>query len=335
VSANQASTVPLEQSLPASPGRGWTRHLDGRAVRIGAPALYVVAFGFALASWGLPVARDQLFLWIGLGLAAFSVSAWRSWGVMVLEWLPFFGLLVLYDYFRGAVSVAAVQAHVLPQIDIDKALFGGSVPTVWLQQHLWTPGHYHWYDYGVWAVYMTHFFAVWVVAAVLWRVSRQRFRRYVAVTIALTVAGFLTYWLYPAQPPWLAANGGLLPPVDRVVPLVWGQLGVHTMKSAYENSDFVNTVAAMPSLHAAYPFMLMLFFWPAGKLVRVVLGAYTLAMAFTLVYGGEHFVIDILIGWAMAAGAYALVTWALNSMQARRASAARPLAMPGLESDWK
>jgi hypothetical protein len=317
--------VPLEESLPASRGSGRTPHLDGRAVRIGAPALYVVAFGVALLSWGLPVARDQLFLWIGLALAAFSVSAWRSWGVMVLEWLPFFGLLVLYDYFRGAVSVAAVQAHVLPQIDIDQVLFGGKVPTVWLQQHLWTPGHYHWYDYGVWAVYMTHFFAVWVVAAVLWRVSRQRFRRYVAVTIALTVAAFLTYWLYPAQPPWLAADDGMLPAVDRVVPLVWGHLGVHTMKSAYENSDLVNTVAAMPSLHAAYPFMLMLFFWPAGKLARFVLGAYTLAMAFTLVYGGEHFVIDILIGWGMAAGAYALVTWGVNSMQARRASASGPL----------
>ena len=31
-----------------------------------------------IASWGLPVARDQLFLWLGLGLLAFSVSAWRS-----------------------------------------------------------------------------------------------------------------------------------------------------------------------------------------------------------------------------------------------------------------
>jgi membrane-associated phospholipid phosphatase len=63
----------------------------------------------------------------------------------------------------------------------------------------------------------------------------------------------------------------------------------------------------MPSLHAAYPFMLMLFFWPAGKLARFLLGAYTLAMAFALVYGGEHFVVDILVGWAMALAAYALV----------------------------
>ena len=276
-------------------------------MRVGAPALYLVALGVVIASWGLPVARDQLFLWLGLGMAAFSVSAWRSWGGMLLEWLPFFGLLVAYDYLRGAVSVAPGQAHVLPQIDADKALFGGTVPTVWLQHHLWTPGHVHWYDIAVWVVYMTHFFAVWVVAALLWRVSRQRFRRYALVTVTLTVAAFLTYWLYPAQPPWIAGGHDGLPSVARIPPEVWGQLGVPTIQSAYENGSLVNTVAAMPSLHAAYPLMLMLFFWSAGIRVRILLGVYTLAMAFALVYGGEHFVVDILVGWAMALAAYALV----------------------------
>jgi len=328
VSADQAASLPLEQSLSTGGARRWTRHLGKRWVVIGAPVLYLVALGVVIASWGLPVARDQLFLWLALGMAAFSVSAWRSWGVMLLEWLPFFVLLALYDYLRGAVSVAPSQAHVLPQIDFDKVLFGGTVPSVWLQQHLWTPGHIHWYDYGVWGVYMTHFFAVWVVAAVLWRVSRQQFRRYALLTVTLTVGAFLTYWLYPAQPPWLAVDGHSIGHVDRIVPLVWGQLGVPTISSAYENSSFVNTVAAMPSLHAGYPFMLMLFFWPAGKLVRVLLGAYTLAMAFTLVYGGEHFVIDIVAGWAMALAAYAVVAWAV-SLSARRSRRPNELVAEG------
>jgi hypothetical protein len=321
VNAEQAAALPLEQSPRAAATRGWTRHLGRRAVSVGVPAVYLVALGVVIASWGLPVARDQLFLWLGLGMLAFSVSAWRSWGGMLLEWLPFFGLLVAYDYLRGAVSVAPWQAHVMPQIDADKALFGGTVPTVWLQQHLWTPGHFHWYDYAVWVVYMTHFFAVWVVAAVLWRVSRQRFRRYALVTVTLTIAAFLTYWLYPAQPPWLAGDGVSLPAVDRIVPEVWGQLGVPTIQSTYENGSLVNTVAAMPSLHAAYPFMLMLFFWSAGRRVRMLLGAYTLAMAFALVYGGEHFVLDILVGWAMALGVYALVARALPAVGSRSRSA--------------
>ena len=91
------------------------------------------------------------------------------------------------------------------------------------------------------------------------------------------------------------------------MPIVWGQLGVPTAQSIYENGDFVNPVAAMPSLHAAFPLMLLLFFWSVGGWVRLALGAYTLAMAFTLVYGGEHFVADIVAGWAMALGVHALV----------------------------
>jgi len=163
------------------------------------------------------------------------------------------------------------------------------------------------WDLAIWAVYLTHFFAVWLVAAMLWRRSRERFGRYAVVTIALTMAAFLVYWRFPAQPPWLAADLGHIGPVDRIVPEVWDRLGVSSMESVYENSSLVNTVAAMPSLHAAYPFMLLLFFWPAGWAVRAGLGAYTLAMAFALVYGGEHFVADILAGWLAAGLAYATV----------------------------
>lgn len=290
----------------------------GRAVAIGAPLVYLVALATVIASWGLPVARDQLFLWLGLGMAAFSVAAWRSWGAMLLEWLPLFGLLVAYDFLRGAVSVAPQRAHVAPQLAIDRALGGGEVPTVWLQHHLWSAARLHWYDVVVWAVYMTHFFVVWIVAAVLWCVARARFRRYAVLTIVLTLAAFLTYWLYPAQPPWMA---GELAPVARIVPEVWGRLGVGTVQSAYENGDLVNTVAAMPSLHAAYPFMLMLFFWSAGRAARIGLGLYTLAMGFALVYGGEHFVTDILAGWAMAGAAYALVAVAFSRGRSRSPAA--------------
>jgi membrane-associated phospholipid phosphatase len=300
VSTEEEAALSLDRRTPSwRPG--------SRAIALAAPVVYVLALAIFVGSWGLPVARDQLFIWLGLGMAAFSVLAWRSWGGLLLEWLPFFGLLVAYDFLRGAVSVAPDRAHVVAQIAVDKALAGGAVPTVWLQDHLWTHGQPRWYDYGVWAVYMTHFFVVWITAAVLWRVARRRFRRYAVVTIALTLAAFVTYWLYPAQPPWLTAETLRLPAVDRIVPEVWGQLGVGTMQSTYENGDLVNTVAAMPSLHAAYPFMLLLFFWPAGRYVRVGLALYTLAMGFALVYGGEHYVTDILAGWAMAVAVHAVV----------------------------
>lgn len=293
-------------------------------VAVLAPAAYVVALGASIAAWGLPLARDQLFFWLGLGMVAFSVAAWRSWGRLVLEWLPFLGLLVAYDYARGAVSVPSADAHILPQIRFDEWLGAGSIPTVWLQERLFDAGDVRWYDVASWLVYMSHFFVVWVVAAVLWRVAHHRFRRYLALTVTLTVAGLLTYWLWPAQPPWLAGDEGTIAPVDRIVPAVWDHLGVSTAASVWEgHGDLVNLVAAMPSLHAAYPFMLLLFFWPAGRAVRAALFAYALAMGFVLVYGGEHFVLDILVGWAYALVALGVVS-AGGQLLGRRQRASEP-----------
>jgi membrane-associated phospholipid phosphatase len=215
------------------------------------------------------------------------------------------------------VSVAPDRAHVSAQIAVDRVLGLGEIPTEWLQRHLWSAGHLHWYDYAVWGVYMTHFFAVWLVAAALWRVSRRRFAHYAVVTMVLTLAAFLVYWRFPAQPPWLAGDLGRIGPVDRIVPMVWDHLGLSSMSSVYENGDLVNTVAAMPSLHAAYPMLLLLFFWSSGRAVRAGLAAYTLAMGYALVYGGEHFVTDILAGWLMAGVVYVVVTAAVRAASAR------------------
>jgi membrane-associated phospholipid phosphatase len=69
--------------------------------------------------------------------------------------------------------------------------------------------------------------------------------------------------------------------------------------------------------------MLLLFFWGAGRRARIGLGAYTLAMGFTLVYGGEHFVADVVAGWLAALLCFGVVSlpWA----RLGRAFSARPM----------
>ena len=66
-----------------------------------------------------------------------------------------------------------------------------------------------------------------------------------------------------------------------------------------------NNVAAMPSLHAAYALLVVLFLWRLSPWwVRPLLALYPPAMAFSLVYGGEHYIVDCVAGWAYAAFAY-------------------------------
>ena len=160
---------------------------------------------------GVPVARDRLLMWIVLGLLAVSTTNVGGWlRSVVLEWLPFALVLWAYDLLRGSAD-ELFAAHYTPQIEADRLLFGGIVPTTWLQDHLWHgTSRLQWYDFAAWGVYMSYFVATYVVAGVLWFVSRGLFRRYVATVALLAVMGFATFALFPAAPPWLASREGEL-----------------------------------------------------------------------------------------------------------------------------
>ncbi len=279
----------------------------GRLLTAAGLAVFIIVSLAAVAAKGVFLSRDVIFLWVLLGLLAVSLSDINGYlrGVLT-DWLPFFGALFAYDLLRGVLADSLFAAHTFPQIRADEFLFGGAVPSVWLQERLFDPAAFHWYDFAAWAVYLTHFFAVFLVAAYLWRRAQPSFRRFRNLILALTAAAFVTYMLFPAVPPWLASDGGNLGETQRVVGAVWSEIGVSPAAALWEKgSSFANEVAAIPSLHTAYPVMILLFFWPTGSgRVRALCLAYALAMSLTLVYTGEHYVADVLLGWAYAAGIY-------------------------------
>lgn len=310
-------------------GGAWRRRLvtvRGKAqyLRLLAWPVYVVALWRSIDRDGLPYQNDLVFLWLMGALVAAGVHSGRRFGWLrvLRDWVPVMAAVYTYSLLRGYGAHTPWAVHYRPQLVFDRFLGGGQVWTVRLQHWLYTPGHLHWYDYAATLVYMSHFFAVFVVMAVLWRKRHDRFTRLVALYLALTFAAFATYVLYPADPPWLTGQTGHIPAVTRIVSDVLTQSGLPRAGSIFENgSQFDNDVAAMPSLHAAYPMLLALFFWPtAGRKTRVLLAAYPAAMAFTLVYGGEHFIIDILVGWTFAAVVYFGLGRLLDRRAARRAA---------------
>src|SRR5256885_31189 len=76
----------------------------------------------------------------------------------------------------------------------------------------------------------------------------------------LPVPGFVTYALSPAEPPWLAGMRGHIQHVEQIVPELFRHTHTTQIDSLVEN-HFANKVAAVPSLHAAFPMMMLLFFW--------------------------------------------------------------------------
>ncbi len=278
------------------------------------PAAFIVASVVLFVLIGIPYKRDLLAVWLLLGLLCFSLADLRGYARgVVLEWLPFLGLLIAYDSLRGSAA-HLFGVHYLPQLDVDKALFGGTPPTVTLQHWLWH-GHVVWFDVIFWAVYLTHFFATPLVAAVLWKLDRPRFRTFAVLVAMLSFAGLVTYALYPAAPPWMASRDHLIAPVTRIIPLVWSTVGLHSAGSFVEHGyQYANDVAAVPSLHAAFSLLIAITLWPRRrKWLRPLVAAYPLLMAFSLIYGAEHYLSDVLFGWvyclvAVSAGRV-LIRW--------------------------
>jgi len=216
-----------------------------------------------------------------------------------------FVVLFAYDAIHNQFSALLPRAHTWTQIRVDEALFGTPLPTVALQRAFYSQAHPHWWDFAALVVYTTHFIAVALIAWVIWTRSRSRYLRFMTWFVGLTTLAFITYVLYPAVPPWLASQHGDLAHTHRVVRELWDHLGYHTIAGMFAGANVcVNDVAAIPSLHAAYPLMISMCFWrTSGTTMRALLLLYPLAMAVALVYTGEHYVFDIVLGWL-----YAVVT---------------------------
>jgi membrane-associated phospholipid phosphatase len=287
-----------------------------RYLRVALPVAWGIGTVALVVLWGIPTKHDLLFVWLGVGMAAFTFELSR----VVRDWLPLVGIIFVYDLLRGVADGLVFPARETPQIRLEAALFGRPVPTVRLQEHFWHgANHLRWWDYATWFLHITHFFATFVAAAVLWVFARERFSRYAAMVCLLALTGFVTYVLFPAEPPWLAAQHGNLGESNRLIGAVWYHLPLTSAGAVFEHGQgYANDVAAMPSLHAAFALLFTLYLWRlVPRFVRPVLALYPVAMSLALVYAGEHYVVDCIAGWIYAVAVFATVNWAFERRAAR------------------
>jgi membrane-associated phospholipid phosphatase len=252
----------------------------------------------------VPTGRAALAGIVISGLLIASVGrGWRRCLQVAIDWLPFTAVLMSYDQTRGLADKIGIPLHEEDIVDAEKWTFGGTEPTVWLQHHLYTPSHVHWYDALLTLVYTSHFVATPVMAAILWLRDRTTWLRYVSRVILLSVAGLITYIVFPEAPPWMAARDGLTAPIERLSARGWIWLHAGNIKSllARAQNEGSNPVAAMPSLHFAFAVLIALFIgYRARSRWRWLLALYPAAMGFALVYLGEHWVLDIAAGLVYA-----------------------------------
>ncbi len=299
---------------PPTRGLGWLH------IRRGAYAVYVAALAWLVIAEGVPTGRTILAVLIVSGLAISRLGhGWQALAQVPLDWLPFTAVLMLYDRTRGIADSLGFPLHERDVLAADRSLFGGVEPTVLLQHLLYEPLHIHWYDVLCSLVYTSHFVVTPALAAALWLRHRREWLRFISRVVALSVAGLATYCVFPEAPPWLASRDGLMAPVARLSARGWIPLHLGDVSAALRQAQHggSNPVAAMPSLHLAFAVLATLVVMErVHSRWRRLLVLYPAAMAFTLVYTGEHYVLDLLagVGYALA------VHLALRRWEARRAS---------------
>jgi hypothetical protein len=281
------------------------------AVRRGVLVLYFISLGVWSAYYGIPVQRELVVAWVCGALAGTSLGRpWREVLRLARDWLPMMILLSAYDFTRGAADSLGVGVHVHPMIDFDRFLFFGTTPTQWLQAHVNDPRVVNWLDVAFTLIYTSYFIVPFTVAGFLWARDRLEFVRFSRRIITLFAAGVATYIVFPAAPPWMAADMGLLHGVTRTTSDGWQVIGGRTVELFNEGQASVNQVASVPSLHAALTMLVALFLWPrVRRPLRPLLLLYPLAMALTLMATGEHYFFDVLLGWIYAGSVMAAWAW--------------------------
>lgn len=259
----------------------------------------------------------------------------RIWLTLLADLVLYGGMWVAYDETRGVADSVGLPLQVHSVIHIDRVLGFGYQPNVVLQEQFYNPDVVRWYDVVASIVYFSHFVVIVILIAALWVWNRQQWVRLMRRTSTVLLLACIGYVLLPTAPPWMAAGGDsgnkldALPPLARPAGRGWTHLGMHSFVHAWETGrDWVNRTAAMPSLHGAFALLVVVWLWPHVKRreVRYLMLAYPVSMLLSLVYLAEHYVIDVLAGWASVGLAF--VVWTAIERRTAERRAARAASAP-------
>lgn len=259
----------------------------------------LVSLAYLLLSyWLIGYQQDQLTLVLLFNVCYYLSFITRKF---ILGFSIFIIFWIIFDFMKAFPNYNYQEVHIQSLYETEKQWLG-------IQEagKLITPNEY-------WAIHSNRFLDVltgffylsWVpvplgFAAFLFFKNRKWFLEFSLTFLFVNILGFIIYYIYPAAPPWYVQQYGF----DFIAGTPGNTAGLHRFdayfdvsifKSLYEKSS--NVFAAMPSLHSAYPLIVLYFgmrfrfTWINLFFVTIMLGIW-----FSAVYTSHHYVLDVLAG---------------------------------------
>ncbi|MFN2582123.1 MAG: phosphatase PAP2 family protein [Candidatus Dormibacteria bacterium] len=261
--------------------------------------LVVIAIAYLIAAsgimiWrGISVSPDYILL-LAVPIALLSGHVFR----FLRDWIPFIAIYLGYEALRGIADKTGIAPHVNDIAGIETAIFGGHVPSAVLQAA--TPGALgRALAYLATVVYFSHFVFPFGVGLILWLANRTQFLRYTVGLMGMAFLGFFVFLLLPTAPPWYAENAGVIHGVTKLLGTTLPSAISPFYQTLY-TSLLSDPVAAFPSLHVGFPFLSFLALRGVFPRAGWIAFVWTMLVAFSVVYLGEHWVVDVLGGMLFA-----------------------------------
>lgn len=254
---------------------------------------------------------EQVYLVLLFVTAYFSSAISRK---MIIGFSVFIVFWIIFDYMKAFPNYHYQTVHIESLYEAEKKLFG-----IHLDGNVVTPNEYWLGRHNSFLDVLTGiFYLCWVpvplsFAAYLFFKNRMAFLHFSLSFLLVNLIGFVIYYVYPAAPPWYVQQHGF-----DFLPFTPGNTGglqrfddffnTPVFQGLYSKSS--NVFAAMPSLHASYP-LIVLYYGIKNKLGNInFLFAFIMAgIWFSAVYNSHHYVLDVLAGITTGITGIGLFQW--------------------------
>jgi hypothetical protein len=255
-----------------------------------------------LSCWVVGYKIDQLILIIIFNSFFYISPITRKF---ILGFSVFIVYWIIFDYMKAFPNYKFNAVHIADLYNLEKKLFG-----INLNGHIVTPNEY-------WLINSTTvldiisgiFYICWIpvplsFAAFLFFRNRKEFLSFAMTFFVVNLLGFVVYYTYPVAPPWYVQEHGFI--FNAGTPGNTGGLArfdayfhVTIFKSIYEKGS--NVFAAMPSLHSAYPIIVM-YYGLKNRLgyTNIMFATVMIGIWLTAIYTSHHYILDVLAGIIIA-----------------------------------
>lgn len=271
------------------------KNLSINALVIGVYLLFLYALGNL---------KQDAFILIAVWLTLFY--AMKETRKKALGFANLFVLWIVYNSLHLVPNYTVSAIHIKEPYDIEKLLFGFEY-----LGNIVTPNEYYLENTIPILDFLTGLFYInWVSIPIafglyLYVKNKELFLKYSYGFFFVNLVGFAGYYVYPAAPPWYVQDYGFDLFMD-----VKGScagflsfdaiIGIPVFESIYNKN--ANVLAAMPSLHSAFPVVVLFYAFKSkvGKFTKLFFFIFLLGIWFAAVYSSHHYIIDVIAGFLVA-----------------------------------